>query len=106
MGCCDAKKNQRNCVRLNLHCCPHGLPGPHYAPLWLRQKLTGYQLTELLEIWVIELRTTLAPALGTHRHTAAAVAKDTKACLRSGVFNLAADMGKNVLTAIPEVVVI
>ena len=62
--------------------------------------------TELLEIELIAVRTTLAPALGTHRHTAAAVAKANKACLRSGVFNLAADMSKNVLTAIPEVVVI
>jgi hypothetical protein len=52
------------------------------------------------------VRATLAPALGTHRHTAAAVTKASKACLRSCIFNLAADMGKNVLTAVPEVVVI
>lgn len=61
-------------------------------------------LTELLEIGVIELRATLAPALGTHRHTAAAVAKASKACLRSCVFNLATKMGESALTVIPEVV--
>ena len=61
-------------------------------------------LTKVRELTAV--RATLAPALGTHRHTAAAVAKASKACLRSGVFNLAAEMGKNVLTAIPEVVVI
>jgi len=46
----DAKKSQRNCARLNLHCCPHGLPGPHYAPLWLRQKLTGYRSLKYLRL--------------------------------------------------------
>lgn len=61
-------------------------------------------LTELLEIGVIELRTTLAPALGAHRHTAAAVAKASKACLRSCVFNLVAEVGENMFTVIPEVV--
>ena len=72
----------------------------------VKLELDWLLLTELLEIELTAVRTTLAPALGTHRHTAAAVAKASKACLRSGVFNLAADMGKNVLTAIPEVVVI
>ncbi len=61
-------------------------------------------LTEILEIWVIELRATLAPALGTHRHAAAIVAKASKACLRSCVFNLVAERGGNMLMAIPEVV--
>ena len=72
--------------------------------MWLRQKLTGYPLTELLEIGVIELRTTLAPALGVHRHTAAAVTKASKACLRRCVFNLVAERGESALTVIPEVV--
>ena len=62
------------------------------------------QLTEVPEIGVIELRATLALALGTHRHTAAAVAKASKACLRSCVFNLVAERGENTLTVIPEVV--
>ena len=61
-------------------------------------------LTEILEIGVIELRATLAPALGAHRHTAAAVAKASKACLRRCVFNLVAERGENTLTVIPEVV--
>ena len=61
-------------------------------------------LTEILEIGVIELRTTLALALGTHRHTAAAVAKASKACLRSCVFNLVAEVGENMFTVIPGVV--
>ena len=61
-------------------------------------------LTEILEIWVIELRATLALALGTHRHAAAALAKASKACLRSCVFNLVAERGGNMLMAIPEVV--
>lgn len=72
----------------------------------VKLELDWLLLTEPLEIELTAVRTTLAPALGTHRHTAAAVAKASKACLRSGLFNLAADMGKNVLTAIPEVVVI
>ena len=61
-------------------------------------------LTELLEIGVIELRATLALALGTHRHTAAALAKASKACLRRCVFNLVVERGENTLTVIPEVV--
>mgnify|MGYP001671365065 FL=1 len=61
-------------------------------------------LTEILEIGVIELRATLAPALGAHRHTAAAVAKASKACLRRCVFNLVVERGGNILMAIPEVV--
>ena len=61
-------------------------------------------LTEILEIWVIELRATLALALGTHRHAAAIVAKASKACLRRCVFNLVAERGGNTLTVIPEVV--
>lgn len=61
-------------------------------------------LTELLEIGVIELPTALAPALGIHRHAAAIVAKASKACLRSCVFNLVAERGENTLTVIPEVV--
>ena len=72
----------------------------------VKLELDWLLLTEPLEIELTAVRTTLAPALGTHRHTAAAVAKANKACLRSGVFNLTAEMGKNVLTAIPEVVVI
>ena len=72
----------------------------------VKLELDWLLLTEPLEIELTAVRTTLAPALGTHRHTAAAVAKASKARLRSGLFNLAADMGKNVLTAIPEVVVI
>lgn len=72
----------------------------------VKLELDWLLLTEPLEIELTAVRATLAPALGTHRHTAAAVAKASKACLRSGVFNLAAEMGKNVLTAIPEVVVI
>lgn len=72
----------------------------------VKLELDWLLLTEPLEIELTAVRTTLAPALGTHRHTAAAVAKASKACLRSGVFNLTAEMGKNVLTAIPEVVVI
>lgn len=72
----------------------------------VKLELDWLLLTEPLEIELTAVRTTLAPAPGTHRHTAAAVAKASKACLRSGVFNLAADMGKNVLTAVPEVVVI
>jgi len=72
----------------------------------VKLELDWLLLTEPLEIELTAVRTTLAPALGTHRHTAAAVAKASKACLRSGLFNLAADMGKNVLTAVPEVVVI
>ena len=61
-------------------------------------------LTELLEIGVIELLTALAPALGTHRHAAAIVAKVSKACLRTCVFNLVVERGENTLTVIPEVV--
>lgn len=61
-------------------------------------------LTELLEIGVIELRATLAPALGTHRHAAAIVAKASKACLRTCVFNSVVERGGNMLMAIPEVV--
>ena len=61
-------------------------------------------LTELLEIGVIERPTALAPALGIHRHAAAIVAKASKACLRSCVFNLVAERGENTLTVIPEVV--
>lgn len=72
----------------------------------VKLELDWLLLTEPLEIELTAVRATLAPALGTHRHTAAAVAKASKACLRSGLFNLTADMGKNVLTAIPEVVVI
>lgn len=72
----------------------------------VKLELDWLLLTEPLEIELTAVRATLAPALGTHRHTAAAVAKASKACLRSGLFNLAAEMGKNVLTAIPEVVVI
>ncbi len=49
-------------------------------------------LTELLEIGVIELRATLALALGTHRHTAAALAKASKACLRNCIFKLSVDI--------------
>ena len=70
----------------------------------VKLELDWLLLTEPLEIELTAVRTTLAPAPGTHRHTAAAVAKASKACLRSGVFNLTAEMGKNVLTAIPEVV--
>ena len=70
----------------------------------VKLELDWLLLTKPLEIELTAVRTTLAPAPGTHRHTAAAVAKASKACLRSGVFNLAADMGKNVLTAVPEVV--
>lgn len=72
----------------------------------VKLELDWLLLTEPLEIELTAVRATLAPALGTHRHTAAAVAKASKACLRSGLFNLTAEMGKNVLTAIPEVVVI
>ena len=61
-------------------------------------------LAEMLEIGVIELRATLAPALGAHRHTAAALAKASKACLRRCAFNLVAERGGNMLTLIPEVV--
>ena len=61
-------------------------------------------LTELLEIGVIELRATLALALGTHRHAAAIVAKASKACLRRCVFNLVAERGENMLMVIPKVV--
>ena len=61
-------------------------------------------LTELLEIGVIELRATLAPALGTHRHAAAIVAKVSNMCLLCRVFNLVANMGESALTVIPEVV--
>lgn len=61
-------------------------------------------LTELLEIGVIELRATLAPALGTHRHAAATVTKASNTCLLCCVFNLVANMGESALTVIPEVV--
>lgn len=61
-------------------------------------------LTELLEIGVIELRATLAPALGTHRHAAATVTKASNMCLLCCVFNLVANMGESALTVIPEVV--
>lgn len=61
-------------------------------------------LTEVPEIGVIELRATLALALGTHRHAAAIVAKASKACLRTCVFNLVVERGGNMLMAIPEVV--
>lgn len=61
-------------------------------------------LTEILEIGVVELRVTLALALGTHRHAAAIMAKASKACLRRCVFNLVAERGENMLTVIPKVV--
>jgi hypothetical protein len=38
------------------------------------------------------VRATLAPALGTHRHTAAAVAKGNKAWLRNCIFKLSVDI--------------
>ena len=72
----------------------------------VKLELDWLLLTEPLEIELTAVRTTLAPALGNTRPTDPPVAKASKACLRSGVFNLTAEMGKNVLTAIPEVVVI
>ena len=70
----------------------------------VKLELDWLLLTEPLEIELTAVRATLAPALGTHRHTAAAVAKASKACLRTCVFNLVVERGENTLTVIPEVV--
>lgn len=47
-------------------------------------------LTKVRELTAV--RATLAPALGTHRHTAAAVDKGNKACLRNCIFKLSVDI--------------